>query len=250
LDSLALVTQYTFWVAFLCFVAGMIYFTLERQSLQPEYRSTATIAVIVCFVAAANYWVMRQMVGMDGVAESVLRFPTEFRYLDWLITTPLLLTKFPALLGFDEDRKPLLVTLVFADLVMIVTGYAGEHAINRAGGQFSALGLWMFVAGMLAWIFILYILFSVVTNAAKGKLEPIQVGLSRLKKFILIGWAVYPVGYLVSLLPGIGTEGQLVRELIYNVADVINKVGFGVVATFAVRQITRDQEIRRAIADL
>ncbi|MEM7482762.1 MAG: bacteriorhodopsin [Acidobacteriota bacterium] len=247
--SLALITQYFYWIAFLCLASGTIYFLMERSSLLEEYRSTATAAAIVCFVAACNYWVMQDMVGRDGSIESILNFPTEFRYLDWLITTPLILTKFPSLLGFDEERRPMLVTLIFADLVMIITGFAGEQAINRAGGAFSPLGVGMFIASASAFLFIVYLLYTVVTTAARGKLQPIQDGLRKLKLFIAIGWTIYPIGYLVSMF-GIGPEGQVLRELIYNIADVINKVGFGLVAVFAVRQVSRDQSIRKAIADL
>ncbi|MEM7051116.1 MAG: bacteriorhodopsin [Acidobacteriota bacterium] len=249
MNTLALITQYFYWISFLCLASGTIYFFMERSSLLEEYRSTATTAGIVCFIAALNYWVMQDMVGRDGSIESILNFPTEFRYLDWLITTPLILTKFPTLLGFDEDRRPLLVTLIFADLVMIICGYAGEQAINQAGGNFSGMGVGMFIASSAAFAFIVYLLYSVVTTAARDKLKPIQDGLSRLKLFIAIGWSIYPIGYLMSMF-GIGPEGQMLRELIYNVADVVTKVGFGLVAVFAVRQVSRDQSIRKAIADL
>ncbi|MEL7059956.1 MAG: bacteriorhodopsin [Acidobacteriota bacterium] len=249
MDTLALVTQYSFWLSFLCLSAGAFYFIVERDSLGPEFRSTSTLAAIICGIAAANYFYMLRIVGIDGTIDTVLGFPTEFRYLDWLITTPLILTKFPALLGFDEDRKPLLVTLIFADVVMIATGYAGEVAINQAGGKLSTLGIWMFIASMLAWMFIIYILYTVVSNAATDKLRPIREGLTRLRLFIVIGWAIYPIGYFVSML-GVGAEGQLVRELIYNIADVVNKVGFGLVAFFAVRQVTREQSLRQAFEKL
>lgn len=249
MDIFALVIQYSFWISFLCLAAGVLYFLSERDSLAEEYRSTSTVAAIICAIAAANYFYMLRMVGMDGSAASVLNFPTEFRYLDWVITTPLILTKFPALLGFDEDRRPLLVTLIFADLVMIITGYAGEVAINNAEGGVSALGIGMFVAACAAWLFIVYILYTVVSNAAANKLKPIREGLNRLKLFIVIGWAIYPIGYLVSML-GIGLEGQLVRELVYNIADVVNKVGFGLVAVFAARQVTKEQSLRKAFQDL
>ncbi|MEM6794739.1 MAG: bacteriorhodopsin [Acidobacteriota bacterium] len=249
MDTFALVTQYSFWVSFLCLAAGTFYFIIERDTLGEDYRSTSTIAAIICAIAAANYFYMTKMVGMDGNPQSLLGFPTEFRYLDWLITTPLILVKFPALLGFDEDRRPMLVTLVFADVVMIVTGYAGETAINQAEGGISGLGIWMFIAACVAWLFIIYILYTVVSSAAVDKLQPIQEGLNRLKLFIVIGWAVYPLGYLVSMF-GLGFEGQLARELIYNVADVINKVGFGLVALFAARQVTREQSLRKAFQDL
>ena len=88
-----------------------------------------------------------------------------------------------------------------------------------------------------------------VVVAAKDKLKPIRDGLKRLRLFIAIGWLIYPIGYLMAMF-GVGPEGLVLRELIYNLADVVNKVGFGLVAVFAAKQVSRDQSIRKAIASL
>lgn len=64
-----------------------------------------------------------------------------------------------------------------------------------------------------------------------------------MRLFILIGWAIYPIGYAVTLF-ATGVEVQLVRELIYNVADLINKVGFGLIAFFAVKTISTLKQIK------
>ena len=50
-------------------------------------------------------------------------------------------------------------------------------------------------------------------------------------KFVLIGWAIYPIGYMI------GTDGwydfvdaiPLDMDVVYNIGDAINKIGFGLV---------------------
>ncbi|WP_290722130.1 MULTISPECIES: bacteriorhodopsin [Exiguobacterium] len=242
-NLLVLATQYMFWVGFVGMAAGTLYFLVERNSLAPEYRSTATVAALVTFVAAIHYYFMKQAVGESGLLSEIDGFPTEIRYIDWLVTTPLLLIKFPLLLGLKGGKgRSLLTKLVIADIIMIIGGYIGESSINLAGG-FTQLGLWAYVVCCIAWFYIIYLLFTNVTKAAEDKPAPIRNALLQMRLFILIGWAIYPVGYAVTLFaPGI--EVQLVRELIYNFADLINKVGFGLIAFFAVKTMSATQKLK------
>ncbi|SDW19175.1 Bacteriorhodopsin [Marinococcus luteus] len=236
-NLLVLATQYMFWVGFVGMAAATLFFLVERSSLNPEYRSTATVAGLVTFVAAVHYYFMKDAVGTSGLVSEIEAFPTEIRYVDWLITTPLLLIKFPLLLGLKgKVGNLLLVKLLIADVIMIVSGYIGETSINAAGG-FTQLGLWSFVIGTAAWFYIIYLLYTSVTAAAKKKPAPIKKALMNMRLFILIGWAIYPIGYAVTLLYS-GIEVQLTRELIYNFADLTNKVGFGLIAFFAVKTMS------------
>lgn len=236
-NLLVLATQYMFWVGFVGMAAGTLYFLVERNSLAPEYRSTATVAALVTFVAAIHYYFMKDAVGTSGLLSEITGFPTEIRYIDWLVTTPLLLVKFPLLLGLKgKASRTLLISLIIADIIMIIAGYIGESSINIAGG-FTQLGLWSYVIGCIAWLYIIYLLFTNVTKAAMDKPAPIRKALLQMRLFILIGWAIYPIGYAVTLFAS-GVEVQLVRELIYNFADLINKVGFGLVAFFAVKTMS------------
>jgi sensory rhodopsin len=111
------------------------------------------------------------------------------------------------------------------------------------------IGWAMFGVGCLAWMFIIFILYSSVSQLSAKKLGPIQKGLNRLKLFIVFGWLIYPLGFLITLLSN-APEVRVARELIYNFADLFNKVGFGMVAVFAVQQVMRDEKIRKAMAEL
>ncbi len=73
-NLLVLATQYMFWVGFVGMAAGTLYFLVERNSLAPEYRSTATVAALVTFVAAIHYYFMKQAVGNQVCCRRLMVF--------------------------------------------------------------------------------------------------------------------------------------------------------------------------------
>jgi bacteriorhodopsin len=60
-----------------------------------------------------------------------------------------------------------------------------------------------------------------------------------MRLFILVGWTIYPVGFLMALG---GSQGESIREICYNIADVINKVGFGLVAYAGIKALADSSE--------
>ncbi|MEZ5581511.1 MAG: bacteriorhodopsin [Candidatus Competibacteraceae bacterium] len=64
-----------------------------------EYRSAVNMATLICFIAAVQYFGMQREVGIDAGTDSIITFPTELRYIDWLLTTPLLVAMVPTLLN-------------------------------------------------------------------------------------------------------------------------------------------------------
>jgi len=126
--TMTAITQYLFWVSTVAMGAGALFFFLERTSVPVAYRSVLTVAGLVCGIACFHYFRM-------GATYAAGDFPTEYRYIDWIITTPLLLVKFPLLLRLGKAGRGLLVQLVSLDVVMIVTAYIAE--VSPVGG-----GLW------------------------------------------------------------------------------------------------------------
>lgn len=235
-NLLVYATQYMFSVAFVGMAAGSLYFILERKNLAPEMQRLASICAVVPFVACLNYFYMKNMVGITGNVDDVLNFPTAFRYVDWLITTPLLLSMFPYLLGDSEEHFSVMSKLMVADVIMIATGYYGEVSIiNASGGTING---WIgYILGCFAWLYIVVTLYGTVAKLAANMSVPVQKSLNTMRLFVVIGWAIYPIGFFVPLL-GYGVEFQVVRELLYCIADLVNKVGFGLVAMSAAQTIS------------
>jgi bacteriorhodopsin len=218
------VTQYLFWVVTVAMGAGAVFFMAERNNVPAEYRSVLTVGSLICGIAAFHYF---RMSGTFAAGE----FPTEYRYIDWMITTPLLLVKFPLLLNLKEKAGAILTSLVLLDVGMILTAYIAE--VSAVGGA----NWWIFF--IIACIFeaaivgVLYITMGRVIDEAP---TPISRSAKRMRLFVLVGWAIYPIGFLMALT---GDTGGALREIFYNVADVINKVGFGLVAYLGVKELMR-----------
>lgn len=247
--DIILITQYSFVVAFLGMLGGAYYFALIKSTLPVEHQSSAITSSVYCMMAAVVYGYINYKYGIGTDALAKGDYPTVVRYIDWLVTTPLIVNKFPELIGGD-DAFAVAMLVIVADVMMILFGFAGETSINTSrSGDSLLIGWAMFGVSCLAWLFIIFILYTAVTNASANKLAPIRLGLSRLKLFIVIGWAIYPLGYLVTLISNT-PDMRVSRELIYNFADLFNKVGFGIVAIYAIKQVMRDARIRDAMAAL
>jgi sensory rhodopsin len=245
--NLVMATQFSFMVAFLGMIGGAYYFGMIKSTLPLEHQSNAVTSSVYCLMAAVMYGYINYKYGIGTDALAKGDYPTELRYIDWLITTPLIVNKFPEMLGGDDAPAVALLVIV-ADIMMILFGFAGETSINAAKGS-TVVGWAMFGVGCLAWLFIIFILYTAVTNAAANKIGPVKLGLNRLKLFIVFGWAIYPLGFLVTLVSS-SPDMRVARELIYNFADLFNKVGFGMLAIYTVRQVVRDQQVREAMAAL
>ena len=245
--DLIMATQFTFLMSFLGMMGGAYYFALIKSTLPIDSQSNAATSSVYCLMATVMYGYINYKYGIGTDALAKGDYPTVIRYIDWLVTTPLIVNKFPEMLGGDDAPAVALLVIV-ADFMMILFGFAGETSINAAKGS-TVVGWAMFGVGSLAWLFIIFVLYTAVTNAAANKLGPVKAGLSRLKLFIVFGWAIYPLGFLVSLMSN-SPDVRVARELIYNFADLFNKVGFGLVAIYTIRQVMREEKIREAMAQL
>lgn len=245
--NLILATQFTFLIAFVGMIGGAFYFTQIKSVLPQEFQSSAITSAVYCLMAATVYAYINFHYGLGTTALEEGLYPTQLRYIDWLITTPLIVLKFPELIG-GKEAGPVALLVIVADVMMILFGFASETSINEANGA-TTFGWAMFGVSCLAWMFIIFVLYTSVTTAAAKRLSPIRAGLSRLKLFIVFGWLIYPAGFLLTLLSN-NPEMRVARELVYNVADLFNKVGFGMVAIYAVQQLRRESTIRKAMAEI
>ena len=235
------VTMYLFWLATVAMGAGALFFWLQRKTVPTQYQTTLTVAGIICAVAAFHYWRMSGIY-LEGVASlfdangnriagaTIRQFPTAYRYIDWLITVPLLLMEFPLLLNLGSKGAKLFRALVFWALVMLVTAWVAEESATGSGQWW----LW-YVVSCIAWFYIVYMLYSKVSEAMTSAPASIQRSLQTMRLYVLLGWVIYPVGFLMALG---GADGESWREICYNIADVINKVFFGLACYQGVKALS------------
>jgi len=206
----------SFWIISMGMLAATAFFFLERSSIVVAWRPSVTVAGIITGVAFVNYVYMRGVWVQTGDALIV------YRYIDWLITVPLQMIEFYLILSaVRKISSRMFWRLLIGSLVMIIGGYLGEtEAIPRFLG---------FIIGMAGWIYILYEIFSGEAGrvAAKSGNKPFVTAFSALRMIVTVGWVIYPLGYIFGYLNG-GVDNNSLN-VIYNLADFINKIAFGLV---------------------
>ncbi len=210
-------TQLTFVTTCLALGGASFFFFNEKEKVHPRYRLALLLATMINGIACVMYYYMREKY-VPGQA-----FPTQYRYFDWLITTPLLLLEFTALLNF-KDKMGAMVRLVLWDMVMIVTGYMGETLGFMVGGF--QIRWVMFVVSMGGWLGVLVYLYTGIRQQANLADTETRRCIMLMTKFVTFGWMIYPIGYVVRAVAPDLTDAC---QLVYNVGDAVNKVGFGIV---------------------
>ncbi len=232
------VTMYLFWISTVAMGAGTAFFWLMAGSVPRAYRSVMVVAGIITAVACYHYFRMSEIyssqvaglytaTGERIAGKAIAQFPVAYRYIDWLITVPLLVLEIPLLLNLSYKSKGLFGSLVAAAVAMLILAWIAE--VSKIGSP----EWWGFyIASCLAWFYIIFVLYTKLNQQLATQPPSIVKSLKILRLFILVGWTIYPIGFLMALA---GPSGESIREICYNIADVINKVGFGLVCYAGVK---------------
>lgn len=205
----------SFWLVTAAMAAATVFFFAERSNVEGKWKTSLTVAGLICGIAFWHYLYMR------GVWVDTGETPTVFRYIDWLLTVPLQMVEFYLILAaVTVVAGSLFWQLLLGSLVMLIFGYMGEAGVMAA--------LPAFIIGMAAWLYMIYVLYMgagktvVATTSAS-----VQTAYNSMLLIIVVGWAIYPLGYVFGYLMGAVDADTL--NLIYNLADFINKILFGLV---------------------
>ncbi len=207
----------SFWVISMGMLAATAFFFMEQANVAVQWRKSVNVAGLVTGIAFINYMYMR------GVWVETGDTPTVYRYIDWLITVPLQLVEFYLILSaVRKVNGSIFWRLLIGSLVMLVGGFLGE-----TGKIPPVLG---FIIGMAGWIYILYEIFSGDAGkaAAKSGNKALVTAFGALRMIVTVGWAIYPLGYIFGYLMG-GVIDSSSLNIIYNLADFVNKIAFGLV---------------------
>ena len=216
----------TFFIGYMAMFAASIFFFFERSRVDDKWKLSLLVSALITFIAAVHYYYMKDFYNATG------ENPTFLRYIDWTLTVPLMCVEFYLLTKAAGAKKGLLWKLILASVWMLVAGLIGE-AGNPEGGDTTHSVTW----GVISTIGYIYILYSAwfgevaqLANASNN--ETVKRGVRTLAWFVLVGWAIYPIGYMcmpggwLNTAFGWGSENV---DLFYNIADAINKIGFGLV---------------------
>ena len=218
--------------------AATIFLWLGRSQVAPAYKTALTISGLVTFIAAYHYW--RIFESWEGayevrngvVAVTGLAFNDAYRYVDWLLTVPLLLIELVLVMrlsGEETVRKS--TRLALAAALMILLGYPGEIATDNG-----TRALWGTLS-TIPFLYVVYELFVGLGDAIKRQPENARRLVSTARWLTFASWGFYPIVYMIPYTSLSGASTETAVQIGYTVADIIAKAGVGVlVYLIAVRK--------------
>ena len=205
----------TFWIVSIAMWASTIFFFYEGMRVSAKWRTSMVVAGLITFIAAVHYNYMREF--WVTLGES----PVVYRYIDWVLTVPLQMVEFYLILvaaGAVVSANSFWRLLV-GTLVMVIGGYLGE-----AGYLSPMIG---FIIGMIGWAVIIYEIFGGEASKAASATASVKSAFNAMRIIVLVGWAIYPLGYVFGLMMGSVDVNTL--NGVYNIADFVNKILFGLI---------------------
>jgi len=238
-------------------MATTVYLWFRSFAVKDKYQSAVLISGLVTFIAAYHYmrifnsWVEAYHYSAGTVVDGALEMKTPtltgvpfndaYRYMDWLLTVPLLLIEILLVMKLDErDFNDKSKNLGVGAALMIVSGYYGELVVT---GDLTPR--WM--CWFLSMVFFLYIVFELLvglTEATNSEADPVVAGKIRTAQVMtVISWCTYPVVYLFPMM-GIDAAHAVVGiQIGYCCSDIISKCGVGLV----IYQITYAKSMKEGL---
>ena len=227
MGSLILMVSYGAHFAFI------LYFLFSMRDLAPRYRLVPLLSALVMTSAGLSllreFSLWQEAYSFSGglyrpIADGQT-FTNAFRYGNWTITVPLLLTQLP--LAFDLPRQEVFkraVRMGIPAVLMIWTGLVGQFGETNDMAQ---LNIW----GIISTLFFVWLLIEVRATMNRGIAEApgeIKEWPSKLWWYFLATWGLYPIAYA---LPQLGANGDVVviRQLLFSIADISTKLIYGVI---------------------
>ena len=206
----------SFWLITMATLALAVFLFAERRRLAPRWQAVITLAAVAALITGFSYLRLSQGWASSGAVA------TAYRFADWQLTVPLLVLTFHFLLSATSQPSPALFwRLLVSSAVLVAAGYLG--AANFIS---PTLGFLVGLAGALYILGELYLGEAGRLNAASDN-KKFQSTYNALRLIVTIGWAIYPLAYFMEYLGG-GVDGASIN-LIYNLADFLNRIAFALV---------------------
>ena len=209
-------------------LACTIYTLVSQQRVLAKYRNALVMSSMVTFIAGYHYLRIFDSfkhaseggkVLLDGSQNS---FNEAYRYVDWLLTVPLLLVEVVAVLALAKEVSRSLITrLVPASAAMIALGYPGE--ISNDQNTQVLYG----VLSTLPFIYILYVLFVELGKSLERQPAGVAETVGRLRLLLIATWGVYPIAYIFNIVGDASSSSFVTVQVGYTIADVLAKCVFG-----------------------
>jgi len=222
-------------------MATTLYLWFRSYAVKDQFKSAVVISGLVTFIAAYHYmrifnsWVEAFTYGLGEVKDGAMEtqaptltgvpFNDAYRYMDWLLTVPLLLIEILLVMKLDEGEfRCKSWTLGLGSALMIVTGYYGELIISGDLGP-----RWMcWKISMCFFLYIVYELLIGLSSATSNESDPVVRRKIRMAQILtVVSWCTYPVVYLFPMFGIEAADAVVSIQIGYCVSDIISKCGVG-----------------------
>lgn len=235
---------FTFFTGYMSMLAASIFFIVERGQVTDKWKTSLTVSALITFIAAVHYFYMR------GVWLDTGTSPTQFRYIDWTLTVPLMCIEYYLILKPAGAKGGMLTRLIAGSVLMLVAGYIGEAVHPESNVMWG-------IISTIGWATIIYeIYMGEASKLGAATTDPaIANGYKVMRWFTLVGWAIYPIGYCMlpgNILHGLVEGADMAKsspiDLAYNIADAVNKIGFGLVVYTIAKNATAAAQAKGSVA--
>jgi bacteriorhodopsin len=209
-------------------LATTVYTLISQNRVLPKYRNALVMSSMVTFIAAYHYYRIfnsfsesseNQVVNVSGAQGS---FNEAYRYVDWLLTVPLLLVEVIAVLALAAAvAKSLIMRLVPAAAAMIALGYPGEISTDQNTQVLYG------VLSTIPFLYILYVLFVELGKSLDRQPAGVAETVGRLRLLLIATWGVYPIAYIFNIVGDESASSFVAIQVGYTIADILAKCVFG-----------------------
>jgi len=216
------------WLYVICMSAGALLFFSWSRNPSGVARYEYVIAMIIPIWSGLAY--MAMALG-QGIIEVDGREIYLARYLDWLVTTPLLLWALASTAMFHRPlNKSLIGALMVTDVIMILSGLFADLTSNEA-----VQWLW-YIIGCVCLALVLWITWGPLRQIAADQGREIKTTYTRVVTYLTVLWLGYPLIWALSP-SGVGLFGQTTSTALFVVLPIFSKVGFSILDLHELRKL-------------
>jgi len=209
--------------------ASTIYFWMGRPMVAKPYKIAVTLTGLVTFIAFYHYfrifesWAAAFTIADGAVKPTGEPFNDAYRYVDWLLTVPLLMIELILIMRLPQKETVSKATrLGVLAAIMIVLGYPGEVATDDGTR-------WVFwVLSMIPFTWIVYELVAGLSSAIEKQPNSVKGLVSSARWLTVAAWLFYPIVFLFPMIGFTGATAETFVQVGYSVADIVAKAVFGV----------------------
>jgi len=209
--------------------AATVFFFLNRAQVSPTYRTAISLTGLVTLIALYHYvrifnsWEAAFSVTNGQIKATGFAFNDAYRYVDWLLTVPLLLIELILVMRLPRAETVGRATkLALLAAVMVLLGYPGEIATEN-----STRWMWWGLS-MIPFLIIVFDLFFGLKNSINSQPGEARGLVNVARWTTVISWCFYPVVFTLPMLGLTGGNARAAVQIGYTISDIVAKAGFGV----------------------